>query len=211
MLENLKITSESKKGLEWLKEAYSFTTYSVAIDTVVQFFKNNNVSPKDLISNSFSESLFNFKKELFLKLEEIEKKENDNTERVIKINRRIEEDSIKPIRKNVFEIHSVAMDFYNSKSNDNLIKSVLADDKKISNESLNINKILELEKVISDQDSNISKTNAIIDEQDKKLKEYHRCLKILNEKVGFVDGLTGRKVYIDLPFAEVQNLFHLIP
>ena len=207
----MKVNSLSKDGLDWLIEQYRFTTYSDCITTIVSFFKNNNVNPRDSITNGFSETIFNLKKELLQKLEEIEKKESDNTERVIKINRRIEEDSIKPIRKNVFEIHSIAMDYYNSKSNDNLVKNSLEVENKTSNENLNIDKIKELEKVIYEQDNNLKKTNAIIDEQDKKLKEYHRCLKILNEKVGFVDGLTGRKVYIDLPFAEVQNLFHLIP
>ena len=207
----MKVNSLSKDGLDWLIEQYRFTTYSDCITTIVSFFKNNNVNPRDSVTNGFSETIFNLKKELLQKLEEIEKKESDNTERVIKINRRIEEDSIKPIRKNVFEIHSIAMDYYNSKSNDNLVKNSLEVENKISNETLNLDKIKELEKVIYEQDNNLKKTNTIIDEQDKKLKEYHRCLKILNEKVGFVDGLTGRKVYIDLPFAEVQSLFHLIP
>lgn len=210
-MKTLKITEDAHEGLDWLKELLNVPSYSLCIFESVRFFKENNISPRETISNNYSQSLFNFKKELFLRLEEIEKKENDNTERVIKINRRIEEDSIKPIRKNVFEIHSIAMDYYNSKSNDNLVKNSLEVENKISNETLNLDKIKELEKVIYEQDNNLKKTNAIIDEQDKKLKEYHRCLKILNEKVGFVDGLTGRKVYIDLPFAEVQNLFHLIP
>jgi hypothetical protein len=211
MLENLKIRTESKKGLEWLKENYSFTTYSVAIDTVIQFFKNNNINPRETIYNNYSETIYNFKKELFLKLEGIEKKENDNTERVIKLNRRIEEDLIKPIRKNVYEIHSVAIDYHNTKSNENLIKNIIEEDNKTLNESSNLDKIKELEKVISDQDAIMKKTNSIIEEQDKKMIEYHRCLKKLNDNVGFEKGFSGKKVFIDLPFDEVQELFYLIP
>ena len=69
------------------------------------------------------------------------------------------EDLIKPIRKNVFEIHSTAMDFYNSKSNDNLIKNVLDDESKISNESLN------LEKVISEVERLCTESNYFLDEK----------------------------------------------
>ena len=208
---NIRLSKTAKESLDWLKTNYDFTSFSDCVTTMGTFFKSNAVSPRETVSKNFSESLFNLKNEIIFKLEEIKKQEHDNIERVIKINRRIEEDLIKPIKKNVYEIHGVVIEKHNSRANELLMKNAIDDDTKILIESSSLDKIKELEKVIYQQDINTKKNRFIIEEQDKKMNEYHRCLRILNEKVGYVDNIMGKKVFIDLPFDDVQALFYLIP
>ncbi|EKT3964913.1 hypothetical protein AAIP55_002378 [Flavobacterium psychrophilum] len=190
MLENLKITKESKNGLEWLKKNYSFNTYSIAIDTAIQFFKNNNISPRERIYNNYSEAIFNFKNELFLKLNEFEKKENENTERIIKLNRRFELDYLKPMNIKLFDVHKNSIDDYNDKNNSKVVST-------IEDELLKTNKLNEKIKSLEIQ----------LEKKDKDLNEYHRCLKILNENVRFKDSVP----IINLSVEKINELFYLIP
>lgn len=203
-MENLKITPESKRGLEWLKETYGFRTYSIGIDAVVQFFKHNKINPRDSLSENYSQTLFDFKKEILFEFKTLFERGNLNTERVIKLNRRIEEDFIKPINKKIIDIHKVTLDSYNEKSNNDLVKNIL--DEKDNSESDKL-KIQELDKLILKQEKLINDYKKIVEEKDKDLKEYHRCLKTLNLNMRIDSG----RPYINLSVSDAEDLFYLIP
>lgn len=206
MRNTIKITTEAKKELEWLKATFSFPNFSVAIESAALFFQNNKVNPKHILINNYSEIILEFKKDMtehFTKLENIE---NSNSERIIKINRRIEEDYIKPINKKLIVLQNMAIDKYNSESNQLLLKN---SDSKNNNNS-DLLKIEELNKNSLLQEKAIKEYTNIIDKQDLKLKEYHRCLKTLNENMVAEKGFNS-KLIINLPKEKAEELFYLIP
>lgn len=211
MLENLKITPESKEGIEWLKQAYSYRTYSIAIDNVVLFFKRNKINPTDDISENYSQVMFDLKKELIDNFKEVIKNNDKNSDRIIRIVKNIENLSIKPNVKITAENNTILKTEFSKNRNKEIINQSINLDINENLQDENLTKILELENIILEQDKLIKSKDLIAENLDLKIKEYHKCLKKLNENVGFVDGLTGKKVYIKLPFEEVEKLFYLIP
>ncbi|MFM9512824.1 BfmA/BtgA family mobilization protein, partial [Flavobacterium psychrophilum] len=206
-----KITKESKNGLEWLKKNYSFNTYSIAIDTAIQFFKNNNISPRERIYNNYSEAIFNFKNELFLKLDEFEKKENENTERIIKLNRRFELDYLKPINVKLFDVHKNSIDDFNDKNNSKVISNIIGNSAIETSNLQNIEENKKLNETIIKQENAIKfwkEQNEIL---EKEKKEYHRCMEKLNRNMKVEKTLMGKKPYINLSVEETEKLFYLIP
>ena len=207
MNKSLNIDITAYEGISEIKKNYSFKSFSDCISSMTYFFKNNNISPRENILNNYSESLFALKKELLNKLEDIEKKEHQNTERVIKIQRRIEEDLLKPVSKKINDIHKSTITDFNTKHNLEHLKKQEIE----SYKSKEINKVLELNEIIKEQDKSIEEHKKISDNQEKLLAEYYRCMKKLNENMKVEKTTFGKKIYINLPVEDAEKLFHLIP
>lgn len=63
-MKTLKITEDAHEGLDWLKDLLNVPSYSLCILESVRFFKNNNVSPRDSINNTFTNYLIETKSEI---------------------------------------------------------------------------------------------------------------------------------------------------
>ena len=207
MRNTIKITNEAKESLDWLKSNFSFTNFSIAIETASTFFKNNNINPREVMINNFSNSIFKLEKELSLKMENILEIENKNTERIIKLNRRIEEDILKPVNKKINDIHVSVLNDYNNIHNEKVLKS---NDENVSDKAL-IDNISELKKIIDQQNKSISGYKDLVEKHESENKEYFRCMKTLNQNMKVENTPSGKKIYINLPVDEAENLFHLIP
>lgn len=206
MRNTIKISSEAKSELDWLKASFSFSNFSITIETVVQFFKNNKINPREVLSNNYSEALFELKKEIALNFEKLEAIENNNTERIIKLNRRIEEDYIKPSNRKLMSINEITQELWSQKKVDDFVE------KNTPNQTVekSIGKIEELQKNSALQEKAISDYKDIILKQEGELREYHRCLKVLSENVKFEKAILGDKYLINLKKEEIEKLFYLI-
>lgn len=208
MLENLKITTESKKGLEWLKEAYSFTTYSVAIDTVVQFFKNNNVSPRDSISNNIANFLFETKSEIKTDIVDLKKFIKEDSQSMRKRHGAIERDYFMAMNRKIDSIYKKLIDDGIDERNEKLEKKLINDDDKVIDYSDALKKNNEL---LESRNKTINELQTIVDKQDRTMNEYFQTLKKLNDSIKYEKTLTGNKIFINLSLEEVNDLFKLIP
>ncbi|NJM80499.1 MAG: hypothetical protein HC854_14390 [Flavobacterium sp.] len=201
MSKTIRLTDEAKDGLDWLKEAYNFTNFSIAVETCSLFFKNNKVNPRDLLSENFSQTLLEFKKEMIHSFEKVIENNNDNIERVIKIERRFEIDYFKPSNIKLIDIHKSNVQSSNDKSNNEIINSL----KDTSKELLDLNskiKILESDNKLKDD---------LIKSLETEKLEYHRCLKKLNESMRVEKFENSNRPYINLTVSEAEELFYLIP
>lgn len=193
----VKLTKEAKEQLDWLKSSFNFTSFSVCIETIGFFFKNNKINPRDLLTENYTQAIYNLKKDIHSSIENLLNVDNNNTERIIKINRKFEIDYLKPMNIKLFDIHKNSIHEFNQNSNEKIISNITEDSKKIIQLNEKI-EIMQLE--IQNKKNELSKAT-------NDLSEYHRCLKTLNENMKIKDGIP----FINLPVNEAEDLFYLIP
>lgn len=210
-MKTLKITKEAHEGLDWLKESINAPSYSICIFESVRFFRENNVSPRSSIFNNFEDSFSKFKNELITNFGEIKEKEHVNSERIIKLIRRIEIDSVLTIREKTNEIHSIITQDIDKKIiENNLNSNIDLDNHSIESANLTI-KNEKLIGVNSELSKSVFEKDNLISDLENSLKEYKRCLETLNKNVRYSTGIGAKKIFIDLTVEEVENLFYLIP
>ena len=215
MLENLKITPEAKKGVEWLKETYSFTSYSVAIDTAIQFFKINKISPRDNIGDNVIKSLLETKSEIKEDILDFRKWITKDTQSLRNRFGAIERDYYVLTNRKLDSIYKILMEGSIDKSNLLLAEKVLNNDSNVSDlkDTIPVNQnedsVLKLKKEIKELDDQVTSYSRIVDSQENIFKEYKRVLNnikknIIPEKTPF--GKT--KLIIDLTQEEIEELFN---
>jgi hypothetical protein len=215
MLENLKITPEAKKGVEWLKEAYSFTSYSVAIDTAIQFFRINKISPRDSISENVIKSLIETKHEIKEDISDFRKWITKDTQSLRNRFGAIERDYYVLTNRKLDSIYKILIESSIDKSNLLLAEKVLNNDENIPvlNELSTVQKnddaVSKLKRELLESDEQVKSYSRIVDSQENTFKEYKRVFNnikksIINEKTAF--GKT--KLVIDLTQEEVEELFN---
>lgn len=182
MLENLKITPTAKKGLEWLKKEYSFTTYSVAVDTVVQFFNNNKINPRETISNNYTESLVLVRKEIT----ELKNFITSDSQSLRKRHGAIERDYFIYMKQKLDELTS-------EKGNNNQ-----AQIEGIINQARE--ELEQKNKMIQELKKELITVKA-------KANNYYSFLEKLNQNMGYKETKEGKIVIINLPLEEVDKLF----
>lgn len=187
----MRVSPAAKEGIDWLKQTYNFKTYNDCITTIEHFFKVSNISPRESFGNEYSKNITDFRQEMNSKFDALINSCVENAERIININREIEEGLLKPIHSNISDIHVYSMALQMEKNEDS-------------------DKIKKLEKQIFDQSITIRKLNTIIEQQEIKIKEYNRCLTVLDANIVMEKSFTRKTVMINLPPEEVSGLFHLI-
>lgn len=207
MLKSIKVDLAAYTTIEEIKSQYSFKTFSDCLHTMSNFFKSNNISPRDNISNSYSESIFNLKNELLLKLDHLQASEHKNTERIIKMNRAVEESLLKPVSRKVNDIHLSILKDFNTEKN-----SVFVEKKNPEKEDQKLElKIQDLKTIISEQEKSILEYRELLEKEEAMAKEYFRCMKTLNQNMKVQNSTFGKKIFINLPVEEAEELFYLIP
>lgn len=207
MLKSIKVDLAAYSTIEEIKTNYSFKTFSDCLHTMSNFFKSNNISPRDNITNSYSESIFNLKNELLLKLDHLQASEHKNTERIIKMNRAVEETILKPVGKKINDIHYSTVKDYNAQKNSEVLSKSGTENQKAALEL----KIKNLRDIISEQEKSILEYQSLLEKEEAKSKEFFRCMKTLNQNMKVQNSTFGKKVFINLPVEEAEQLFYLIP
>lgn len=201
MLENLKITAESKRGLEWLKENYSFTTYSVAVDTAVQFFKNNKINPRETISNNYTESLMLVRNEII----DLKKFINADSQSLRKRHYAIERDYFVGMNRKLDIVSKILINDSIEKNNESIRKEIT--DKADNSDSV----VLKLRKEVKEYSELLKKYSNTVDAQETIFKEYRKHFKTIKKNISYEKNTFGKsKVVIDLPQAEVEAIFDLL-
>lgn len=186
MRKTLKFSPDAKDAIEWIKKTYDFANYSIAIETIANFFKINKLNPKDLTYGNI-ENTVNFNRDKIIDLE------NKNTERIISIIRNIEINLFHPMNKKLIDIHGISVNDYNKNHNNT-----------IENNLDNSIELLQKNKIIDELKNELLETK-------NKLLEYHRCLETLNKSVKVLKIDNEYTVIFNGSEEEVQDLFYLIP
>lgn len=208
MYKSMKVNSLSKDGLDWLIEQYRFTTYSDCITTIVSFFKNNNVSPRDSISNNFTVSLFETKSEIKTDIVDLKKFIKEDSQSMRKRHGAIERDYFMAMNRKIDSIYKKLIDDGIDERNEKLEKKLINDDEKVIDYSDALKKNNEL---LESRNKTINELQTIVDKQDITMNEYFQTLKKLNDSIKYEKTLTGNKIFINLSLEEVNDLFKLIP
>jgi uncharacterized coiled-coil protein SlyX len=190
----IKLSDELALKFEALKLRLRYTKNTDFINDMCDFFEVNNVNLK-------SE---NYKSSFTVLTEFLNKKFNQLQAR----NTAVERDYFVSFNRKIDSIYEESIKNDIAKSNEKLVENLPKLDN--SNEDHSF-KITEFEKLILSQEKSIDSSNNIIAKQDDLIKEYHRCLKLLNENIKFENGISGKKVFINLPLEEANKLFYLIP
>lgn len=208
---NIKLSETAKESLDWLKTNYQFNNFSDCINTIGTFFKANYVSPRETISNNYSESLAGVKTEIV----DLRKFISDDSQSLRKRFGAIERDYYIMTNRKLDAVYKMLLDNSIDKSNANLADTILKNDTNVSiqNETITVNQnedsVSKLKKEIKELDEQVTSYSRIVDSQENTFKEYKRVLNnikknILPEKTPF--GKT--KLIIDLTQEEIEELFN---
>lgn len=208
---NIKLSETAKESLDWLKTNYQFNNFSDCINTIGTFFKANYVSPRETISNNYSESLAGVKTEIV----DLRKFISDDSQSLRKRFGAIERDYYIITNRKLDAVYKILLDNSIDKSNANLAETILKNDTTVSiqNETIPVNQnedsVSKLKKEIKELDEQVTSYSRIVDSQENTFKEYKRVLNnikknIIPEKTPF--GKT--KLLIDLTQEEIEELFN---
>ena len=203
MIKNVRFSQITKESLDWVKTTYSFSTYDVAVSTVIQFFKINNVSPRDILSNNTKQDTA--EKHLLL-LNEF-KILNANLKRefkpLIEIYKAVERDQLKPIHRKIDTIYTNLVDDKTIFENTTLEKKEHAMEEvpKLNKQIINLNKKIE---ELSNSNANLHK---IIDDKDVDLKGCRKYLTLIFSRVSVEKNTFGKdKILVDVSDAERKEM-----
>lgn len=213
MAVNVKISETAKESLDWLKTNYQFNNFSDCINTIGTFFKSNYVSPRETISNNYSESLAGVRTEIV----DLRKFISDDSQSLRKRFGAIERDYYIATNRKVDAIYKILIEGSIDKSNAVIAENILNNDSVVS-VSDNINPvsnnddiISKLKKEISEYDTQIKSYSSIVDSQENTFKEYKKVLNNLKKNIGYEKNTFGKtKVVIDLEKEEVEAMFNLL-
>lgn len=205
---NVKISETAKESLDWLKSNYQFNNFSDCITTIASFFKNNNVSPRDSISNNFTVSLFETKSEIKTDIVDLKKFIKEDSQSMRKRHGAIERDYFMAMNRKIDSIYKKLIDDGIDERNEKLEKKLINDDEKVIDYSDALKKNNEL---LESRNKTINELQTIVNKQDKTMNEYFQTLKKLNDSIKYEKTLTGNKIFINLSLDEVNDLFKIIP
>lgn len=201
MNKSLKIDILAYNSLDKIKSDEAFKSFSDCVLSMCNFFKHNKISPRELLNDNFSQTLLDFKNEILINFKNLNDNNNNNTERVIKIERRFEIDYFKPMNIKLIDIHKSSTQIHNDNSNE----------KKFEDLKDNSKELLELKNQLINSEKELNKKIELINIIEKNNKEYHRCLETLNKSMKVELVGNTKRPYIDLPVDEAEELFYLIP
>jgi hypothetical protein len=160
---NIRISLECKSQLDWLKNTYSFTTFNECISQIYYFFKNNDITPNEQISNIF---LKNFE-EVKFEINNLKKVMMDDfkaKEKILKINER---DFFTPMSRKI-----------NALFENKNIQSIDKRNEHLIEKQEEPSKIRELNKKIISLTQDLSSKNQHLISKDKSIEG-------INEDLGF--------------------------
>lgn len=208
MTKMIRVTEVSKKSLDWLIDQYSFTTYNDCITTIAVFFQNNNVNPRDSISNNFSISLSEAKYEIKTDIVDLKKFIKEDSQSIRKRHGAIERDYFIAMNRKIDSIYKKLIDDSIEERNEILEKKIINKEDDAIDYSDALKKNNEL---LESRNKTINELQTIVDKQDRTMNEYFQTLKKLNDSIKYEKTLTGNKIFINLSLEEVNDLFKLIP
>lgn len=213
MAVNVKISETAKESLDWLKTNYQFNNFSDCINTIGTFFKSNYVSPRETISNNYSESLAGVKSEIV----DLRKFISDDSQSLRKRFGAIERDYYISTNRKIDAVYKILLEGSIDKSNSDIAENILNNDSNISvlesTNSINSNDevVSKLKREILEYDTQIKNYSSIVDSQENIFKEYKKAFNSLKKNIGYEKNTFGKtKVIIDLTQEEVEAMFNLL-
>ena len=207
-MKTLKITEDAHEGLDWLKDLLNVPSYSLCILESVRFFKNNNVSPRDSINNTFTNYLIETKSEIKTDIVDLKKFIKEDSQSMRKRHGAIERDYFMAMNRKIDSIYKKLIDDGIEERNEKLESKLISDDEKVIDYSDALKKNNEL---LESRNKTINELQTIVDKQDRTMNEYFQTLKKLNDSIKYEKSLTGNKIFINLSLDEVNDLFKIIP
>ena len=208
MNKSIKVDLATYEAVEDVKTTFSFKSFSECIHSMSVFFKNNNVSPRDSISNNFTVSLFETKSEIKTDIVDLKKFIKEDSQSMRKRHGAIERDYFIAMNRKIDSIYKKLIDDGIDERNEKLEKKLINDDEKVIDYSDALKKNNEL---LESRNKTINELQTIVNKQDKTMNEYFQTLKKLNDSIKYEKTLTGNKIFINLSLEEVNDLFKLIP
>jgi hypothetical protein len=213
MAVNVKISETAKESLDWLKTNYQFNNFSDCINTIGTFFKSNYVSPRETISNNYSESLAGVKSEIV----DLRKFISDDSQSLRKRFGAIERDYYISTNRKIDAVYKILIEGSIDKSNAVIAENILKNDSNIlvsedTNAISNNDEIVaKLKREIIEYDTQIKSYSSIVDSQENTFKEYKKAFNNLKKNIGYEKNTFGKtKVIIDLSQEEVEAMFNLL-
>lgn len=187
---NIRIGENAKNGLDRLKKTGRYSTLTSCLEDIVRFFERNQITPRDLINQELNHHLYQNR----LK----EKKEIEELKEFIK------KDS-QSLRK---RFGAIERDYF--KKFENKIDAVYDIVHKIPDEEAEAY-FRDINGLFDSRNHMISELNKELEDSQKKINEYHRCLKALNKSVRLYKSQEGTKIVLNISKEETEKLFYLIP
>ena len=203
MLENLKISKEGKEGVVWLKNHFNFSTYSVAINTAVSFFKNNNVSPREVLNgNNISSMLFDSTNKILESNEDIKSFIRTDSQSLRKRHGAIEKEYFIIMKRQLEELSSKFDNLKGNLSADipnnfDKKKDAIAPKENKKNDNINFEKeIINLKKVIENKNITVVDLEKLLEDKIDLIYKLDSNFENIKSNIIVEKGIVGRKKYV---------------
>lgn len=208
---NIKLSETAKESLDWLKTNYQFNNFSDCINTIGTFFKSNYVSPRETISNNYSESLAGVKTEII----DLRKFISDDSQSLRKRFGAIERDYYISTNRKLDAVYKILLENFIGKSNSILAENILNKEDlnsvlKETNTVIQTDEpVLKFKKEIQEYEEQVKNYSRIVDSQELTFKEYKKLFNNLKKNVVYEKNAFGKsKVIIDLAQEDVEEIFN---
>lgn len=200
---NIRISHECKSQLDWLKKTYSFITFNECISQIHYFFKRNNISPNEQISNVFLKNFEELKFEIN-NLKKGIKEDFKANEKILKINER---DILTPMSRKINTLFENKTNQSIDKRNEFLIEKA-EEPNKIWQQN---KKIISLTQELSSKNQQILSMEKSIEGINEDLRFYRRLHQILKENTKIEKQLIGKdKVVIEWDIEEWKRILEYV-
>lgn len=204
---NLKINLLSKQKLNSIKETYSFSTFSSAIETMCTFFEVNKISPKEGVNQSYQNAIFNVEKAVKVGLFDLKKQYNNDSQSMRKLLRAIEKDHMINMSSKI----SYLYDKTKEKSVDESVKNSFNSVVESSKEDLEKDKEIELLKdLLEDKKNEIKQLKYAHENDDTLATKYFESLKTIYQNMKLEKSPLGKeKIVINMTRESFDKLFDI--
>lgn len=204
----MKFSELAKSEFDYLKKHYCYKTYSDCIVGISYFFKENHISPREKINNSFITSVLETKLELkseFKKeFEDLKKFIREDSQSLRKRHGSIEKSYLLPMEKRVSEIHEYITE--KSIEKRNLLKEK---ESKQPEKKEDLNQIKKLELNIKSKEFKVKELEYLLTNKDEIIEKYKTILRSIKEKISVEKSLIGKeKLMIEMSKEEFEKLLN---
>lgn len=204
---NIRISRECKSQLDWLKKTYDFPTFNECISQVHYFFKRNNISPNEQISNVFLKNFLELKSDLKNFKIEINENLKENLKENVKILKSNERDILTPMSRKINTLFENKIDQSIDKRNGILIEK--AEEPNIISQQNK--KIISLTQDLSSKNQQLNSMQKSIEGINEDLRFYRKLHEIVKENTKIEKQLIGKdRVVIEWDIEDWKRILEYV-
>jgi hypothetical protein len=206
MAKQVTLSAEAKISLDRLKKEYSFSSYNNCIVRIDAFFKDNNLSPKDKVSNNASEVIEKKTKELKGDIQDLKKYIAADSQSLRRRHGAIEKEYFQTFNRKIETIYQkIIIENSLKKERMNEQDTTTTQVSNLDNNSSQKDKIK-----IKQQFDSLNSYQKIVDTQEGTFRNLRHIINKIKENISYEKSTFGKpKTVLNITKEELELLYNI--